>query len=169
LNVAKSTSKFPGFWEVFEKAAVAAGVSAPDYGVLLRALETGNAQQYSVAKGEQIDFNDAMKQVEAGYLAAIAPHLNDSLIPSLASGYGDAVLAGGAAYLMQSALKNYFEEKGFGSRVSFAWDGQEQIQGLIAEQLPETQETPSIPVRMLDCFGLFQALLGEMNRVKGVA
>jgi hypothetical protein len=77
LNVAKSTSKFPGFWEVFEKAAVAAGVSSPDYGVLLRALETQQGQQYSVAKGEQIDFTDAMQQVEDGYLAAIAPQWND--------------------------------------------------------------------------------------------
>jgi hypothetical protein len=51
LNSAKSTSKFPGFWESFEKAANAAGVSVTEYDVLLRALETRQAQQYSVAKG----------------------------------------------------------------------------------------------------------------------
>ena len=48
LNSAKSTSKFPGFWESFEKAANAAGVSVTEYDVLLRALETRQAQQYSV-------------------------------------------------------------------------------------------------------------------------
>ena len=39
---AKSTSKFPGFWEPFEKAANAAGVSVTEYDVLLKALETGS-------------------------------------------------------------------------------------------------------------------------------
>jgi hypothetical protein len=50
LNAAKSTSKFPGFWEPFEKAANAAGVSVTEYDVLLKALESGQPQQYSVAK-----------------------------------------------------------------------------------------------------------------------
>jgi hypothetical protein len=169
LNQARSTSKFPGFWESFEKAAIASGVSSPDYEVLLRALETGKAHQYSVAKGCQFDFGEATQQVEAGYLAALDPYFNDHLIPSLATGKGEVVLAGGAAYLMRSALQQYFDNKGFGERLSLAWGLQERLQTLIAEQLPEVQEIPSIPVRMVDCFGLFQALLGDVNRTQGVA
>jgi hypothetical protein len=136
---------------------------------LLRALETGKVQQYSVAKGCQFDFGEATQQVEAGYLAALAPYFNDHLIPSLATGKGEMVLAGGAAYLMRSAFQQYFENKGFGERLSLAWGLQERLQTLIAEQLPEVQEIPSIPVRMVDCFGLFQALLGDVNRTQGVA
>lgn len=169
LNQAKSTSKFPGFWEVFEKAAIAAGVSATDYEVLLRALETGQGPQYSVAKGKTVDFSSAMQQVEMGYLAALDPYFNDNLIPSLATGKGEVVLAGGAAYLMRSALQQYFESKGFGDRCAVAWGLQERLQTWVAEQLPEVQECPSMPMRMVDCFGLFQALLGDVNRLQGVA
>jgi hypothetical protein len=169
LNQAKSTSKFPGFWEVFEKAAISSGVSATDYAVLLRALETGQGPQYSVAKGKTVDFSSAMQQVEAGYLAALDPYFNDNLIPSLATGKGEVVLAGGAAYLMRSALEQYFEDKGFGDRCTVAWGIQERLQTWVAEQLPEVQECPSMPMRMVDCFGLFQALLGDVNRLQGVA
>ncbi|MGF1495274.1 MAG: hypothetical protein ACFB8W_00400 [Elainellaceae cyanobacterium] len=169
LNVAKSTSKFPGFWEVFEKAAIASGVSSPDYGVLLKALETGNAQQYSAAKDERIDLSAAIQQVESGYLAALAPHFNDHLIPGLASRQGDVVLAGRAAYLMRSALRRYFEDRGFSERLSFAWEGDAELRRWLSEQLLEVHETPSIPVRMLDCFGVFQALLGEKQRMRGAA
>jgi len=56
LNAAKSTSKFPGFWESFEKAANAAGVSVAEYGVLLQALESRQPEQYSVAKGTMVNF-----------------------------------------------------------------------------------------------------------------
>ena len=169
LNQAKSTSQFPGFWEVFEKAAITSGVSAPDYAVLLRALETGNGQQYSVAKGGVVDFREAMQQVAAGYLATLDPYFNDHLIPSLATGKGEVVLAGGAAYLMRTTLQQYFEDRGFSDRCSFAWGLEERLQGWVAEQLPEVQECPSIPMRMVDCFGLFQALLGDVNRLQGVA
>jgi hypothetical protein len=169
LNQAKSTSKFPGFWEPFEKAAIAAGVSAPDYDVLLRALETGEGSQYSVAKGKIVDFSAAMQQVSAGYLATLDPYFNDNLIPSLATGKGEVVLAGGAVDLLQSALQQYFADRGFADRVSFAWEHQEPLQRLVTEQLPESQEFQSIPRRMVDCFGVFQALLGEVNCIPGVA
>lgn len=169
LNAAKSTSQFPGFWEVFEKAAIASGVSAPDHQVLLRALETGSGKHYSVAKGGVVDFSAAMQQVETAYLTTLDPYFNDNLIPSLATGKGEVVLAGGAAALMQSALQRYFEQKGFADRVSFAGGLPERLPAWIADQLPEVQEVSSIPVRMVDCFGLFQALLGEVNRVQGVA
>jgi len=166
LNAAKSTSKFPGFWEPFEKAATAAGVSVPEYDVLLKALETGEPQQYSVAKGETINFSDALAQVEASYLDALDSHFNDHLIPSLATGKGDVILAGGAAYLMREALKRYFEERGLSSRLSLAWEHQDALTRLVEAQLPESYEMPSMAMRMTDCFGLFQALLGDMNRMK---
>ena len=166
LNSAKSTSKFPGFWESFEKAANAAGVSVTEYGVLLQALESRQPEQYSVAKGTTVDFSAAIAQVEAAYLAVLDSHFNDHLIPDLAAGRGDVILAGGAAYLMRDALWRYFEERGFGSRLSFAWDNQEMLTRLVEAQLPEVHEMPSLPMRMTDGFGLFQALLGEMNRMK---
>ncbi len=144
-------------------------MSATDYEVLLRALEIGQGPQYSVAKGKTVDFSDAMRQVEAGYLATLDPYFNDNLIPSLATGKGEVVLAGGAAYLMRSALQQYFESKGFGNRYAVAWGMQERLQTWVAEQLPEVQECPSMPMRMVDCFGLFQALLGDVNRLQGVA
>jgi hypothetical protein len=166
LNAAKSTSKFPGFWEPFEKAASAAGVSVTEYEVLLKALETGQSQQYSVAKGETIDFSEAMAQVEASYLDALDSHFNDHLIPSLATGKGDVILAGGAAYLMRHALQTYFKDRGFSSRLTLAWEHQDALTRLVDAQLPESYEMPSLAMRMTDCFGLFQALLGEMNRMK---
>ena len=166
LNLAKSTSQFPGFWEVFEKAATAAGVSAPDYAVLLKALETQSPQQYSVAKGAMVDLSEAMAQVAAAYVAGLDAHFNDHLIPNLAMGKGDVVLAGGAGYLMRSVLQDYFTERGFGDRVAFVWENQAALTQLVEAQLPEAHEMASIPMRMTDCFGLFQALLGEMNRVR---
>ena len=166
LNSAKSTSKFPGFWEPFEKAASTAGVSVTEYEVLLQALETGQSQQYSVAKGETIDFSEAMAQVKAGYLDALDSHFNDHLIPSLATGKGDVILAGGAAYLMRHALQIYFEERGFSPRLSLAWEHQDALTRLVEAQLPESYEMPSMAMRMTDSFGLFQALLGDMNRMK---
>jgi hypothetical protein len=168
LNTAKSTSKFPGFWESFEKAANAAGVSVTEYGVLLQALDSRQPEQYSVAKGATIDFSEAIAQVEAVYLGLLDSHFNDHLIPNLAVGKGDVILAGGAAYLMRESLWRYFEERGFSSRLSFAWDNQAALTCLVETQLPEAHEIPSLPTRMTDGFGLFQALLGEMNRM-GVA
>ncbi|MBE9108544.1 hypothetical protein IQ273_03820 [Nodosilinea sp. LEGE 07298] len=166
LNSAKSTSKFPGFWESFEKAANAAGVSVTEYDVLLRALETGQAQQYSVAKGTAVDFSTAIAQVEAAYLASLESHFTDHLLPSLATGKGDVVLAGGAAYLMREPLRQFFEERGFASRLTFAWEHQEALTQLVKAQLPEAVELPSLPMRMTDGFGLFQALLGDFNRLR---
>jgi len=166
LNSGKSTSKFPGFWESFEKAANTAGVSVSDYEVLLRALATGQAQQYSVAKGETVDFANALAQVETAYLSALDPHFNDHLIPSLATGKGEVVLAGGAAYLMRDALQQYFEQRGFGDRLSLAWEHQTGLNRLVQEHLPEVHEMPSLPMRMTDGFGLFQALLGESHRMR---
>jgi hypothetical protein len=164
LNQALSSSKFPGFWEPFEKAAIATGVSTVDFDVLIRALETGKPQQYSIAKSKAFDFSDAMRQVESGYLAALDPYFNDNLIPSLATGRGDAIFSGGAAELMRSALTQYFVDKGFGDRILFAGDTHHHLKHLIEEQLPEAQQMPSITGRMADCFGLFQALLGDINR-----
>lgn len=166
LNAAKSTSKFPGFWESFEKAANAAGVSVTEYGVLLQALESRQSEQYSVAKGKTIDFSSATAQVEAAYLAALDSHFNDHLIPDLAAGKGDVILAGGAAHLMREALWRYFEERGFSSRLSFAWDNQEALTRLVEAQLPEAHEISLLPMPMTDGCGLFQALLGEMNRMQ---
>ena len=169
LSVAKSTSKFPGFWEVFEKAAVASGVSSPDYGILLRALATQEMQQYSVAKGDRIDLIEAVHQVESSYLSALDPHFNDNLVPSLAAGQGEVIFAGGAAALMQSTLTEHFQSRGFGNRLHFASENQEHFQAWVTQELPEVHEVPSIPVRMLDCFGVFQSLLGETNRTQGAA
>ena len=166
LNSAKSTSKFPGFWESFEKAANTAGVSVTEYGVLLHALETHQLKQYSVAKGMTVNFSEAIAQVEAAYLAALDSHFNDHLIPDLAAGKGDVILAGGAAHLMREALWGYFDKRGVSSRLSFAWDNQEMLTRLVEAQLPEAHEMPSLPMRMTDGFGLFQALLGEMNRMR---
>jgi hypothetical protein len=166
LNSAKSTSKFPGFWESFEKAANAAGVSVTEYDVLLRALETRQAQQYSVAKGTSVDFSAAIAQVEAAYLASLESHFTDHLLPSLATGKGDVVLAGGAAYLMREPLRQFFDERGFAPRLSFAWEHQEALSQLVKAQLPEAVELPSLPMRMTDSFGLFQALLGDINRMR---
>ncbi|MBW4652379.1 MAG: hypothetical protein KME20_04930 [Kaiparowitsia implicata GSE-PSE-MK54-09C] len=166
LNSGKSTSKFPGFWESFEKAANVAGVSVTEYDVLLSALETREAQQYSVAKGTTVDFSEAMAQVEAAYLDSLESHFTDHLLPSLATGKGDVVLAGGAAYLMQEPLRQFFEERGLASRLSFAWEHQEALTQLVKAQLPEAVELPSLPMRMTDSFGLFQALLGELNRMR---
>ncbi|MEO1404230.1 MAG: hypothetical protein AAFV72_23675 [Cyanobacteria bacterium J06635_1] len=169
LNTSKSMSSFPGFWETFEKAASAAGVSAPDYDVLLTALAMNKPQQYSVAKGRLVDFSDAVQQVETAYLSALDPHFNDHLIPSLATGKGDVVLAGGASYLIQKGLQSYFEERGLADKLSFAWENQDSLIQLVRVQLPETYEMGSIPMRMTDCFGLFQALLGEMSQKQGAA
>ncbi|MFQ4138130.1 hypothetical protein PGN35_017610 [Nodosilinea sp. PGN35] len=166
LNSAKSTSKFPGFWESFEKAANAAGVSVTEYDVLLRALETRQAQQYSVAKGTAVDFSAAIAQVAAAYLASLESHFTDHLLPSLATGKGDVVLAGGAAYLMREPLRQFFDERGFASRLSLAWEHQEALTQLVKAQLPEAVEMPSLPMRMTDGFGLFQALLGDVNRLR---
>lgn len=90
-----------------------------EYEVLLQALETHQPEQYSVAKGTTVDISAAIAQVEAAYLAVLDSHFNDHLIPDLAAGKGDVILAGGATYLMREALWRYFEERGFSSRLSF--------------------------------------------------
>ena len=107
-----------------------------------------------------------MAQVEAGYLNALDSHFNDHLIPSVATGKGDVILAGGAAYLMRHALQTYFENRGFSSRLSLAWEHQDALTRLVETQLPESYEMPSMAMRVSDGFGLFQALLGDMNRMK---
>jgi hypothetical protein len=68
-----------------------------------------------------------MAQVEASYLDALDSHFNDHLIPSLATGKGDVILAGGAAYLMRQALQLYFEDRGFFPRLSLAWEHQDAL------------------------------------------
>ena len=79
------------------------------------------------------------------------------------------MLAGGAAYLMREPLRQFFDERGFAPRLSFAWEHQEALTQLVKTQLPEAAELPSLPMRMTDGFGLFQALLGDVNRLGGRA
>ncbi len=104
--------------------------------------------------------------MESAYLASLESHFTDHLLPSLATGKGDVVLAGGAAYLMREPLRRFFEQRGFESRLSFAWEHQEALTQLVKAQLPEAVEMPSLPMRMTDGFGLFQALLGDANRMR---
>jgi hypothetical protein len=96
-----------------------------------------------------------MAQVEASYLDALDSHFIDHLVPRLATGKGDVILAGGAAYLMRHALQSYFEDRGFSSRLSLAWEHQDALTRLVEAQLPESYEMPSITMRMTDSFGLF--------------
>jgi hypothetical protein len=67
---------------------------------------------------------------------------------------------------MREPLRQFFEERGFAPRLSFVWEHQEALTQLVKAQLPEAVE---LPMRMTDGFGLFQALLGDVNRMRGAS
>ena len=111
-------------------------MSVTEYDVLLKALETGQSQQYSVAKGEIID---SLRRHGSGWRRVIwMPWIltsNDHLIPSLATGKGDVILAGGAAYLnAPGSTALFLKIEDFFPRLSLAWEHQDALTRLVEAQ-----------------------------------
>ena len=65
---------------------------------------------------------------------------------------------------MRSRLEDYFEDLNLTDRVTFADGSQSQLTA-IASQLPESAIIPTLPLRMVDCYGLFQGLIGKLSKV----
>ncbi|MEM1238640.1 MAG: hypothetical protein AAGI45_02250 [Cyanobacteria bacterium P01_H01_bin.26] len=164
LRVASSSSNGPGFWPVFEKTADSLGVTTADYGALMNALMTGRNQQISQSRGSLYDFGELAEAVQQTYWQAVQVHLQDHVFKQLGNSTVDITVSGGASHVLRSRLEDYFDSLNLTERVTFADGSQSQLTA-IASQLTESAIIPTLPLRMVDCYGLFQGLIGKLCKV----
>ncbi len=164
LRAGRSNSDGPGFWPAFEKATRSAGVPPTDYSPLMLALTTGKPKQISQAQAGLSDFGPYANFVRQTYWQAVSIYLQDNLLSQLTDSSVDIILSGGGSGVISSQLNDYFSSLGLSDRLIFADTMQPQLTDLVG-QLPEAAHNPSIPLRMSDCYGLFQGLIGKLTKV----
>ena len=164
LRAGRSNSDGPGFWPAFEKATRSAGVPPTDYTALMLALTTGRAKQISQAQARLSDFGPQANLVRQTYWQSVSIYLQDNLLGQLTEAAVDLVLSGGGSSILRSQLSEYFSSLGLSDRLIFADTMQPQLTDTVS-QLPEAAQNSSIPLRMADCYGLFQGLIGKLTKV----
>ena len=164
LHASRSNSDGPGFWPAFEKATRSAGVPTTDYTALMLSLATGRSQQISQAQAGLSDFGSHASFVKQTYWQAVSIYLQDNLLGQLTDGAVDIVLSGGGSSMIRTHLTDYFDSLGLSDRLVFTDKMQPQLTHLVS-QMPEAAHNASIPLRMSDCYGLFQGLIGKLTKV----
>jgi hypothetical protein len=164
LKTAQSNSDGPGFWGAFEKAARSLGVTPADYSALLSALTTGQTQQISQVRAGLYDFAQPAEIVRQTYWQTVMVYLQDNLLGQLAERSVDIIISGGAAHILRQTISQYFEQLGLSQQLLFA-DGMQERLLEVVSQLPESSRNPSLPLRMADCYGLFQGLMGKSSKI----
>ncbi|MEM8502408.1 MAG: hypothetical protein AAF716_04570 [Cyanobacteria bacterium P01_D01_bin.1] len=160
----RSNSDGPGFWPAFEKATRSAGVPPTDYAPLMVALTTGKPQQISQAHAGVFDFGSYASFVRQTYWQAVSIYLQDNLLGQLTDSSVDITLSGGGSRIIWTELTDYFSSLGLDDRIIYADKMQPQLTDAVS-QLPEAAQNSSIPLRMSDCYGLFQGLIGKLTKV----
>ncbi|MEM8501858.1 MAG: hypothetical protein AAF716_01740 [Cyanobacteria bacterium P01_D01_bin.1] len=164
LRAGRSNSDGPGFWPAFEKATRSAGVPPADYTPLMLALTTGRSQQISQAQAGIFDFGAYASFVRQTYWQAVSIYLQDNLLGQLTDSSVDIILSGGGSRILWTELTEYFSSLGLDDRLIYADRMQPQLTDAVS-QLPEAVQDSSIPLRMSDCYGLFQGLIGKLTKV----
>ena len=164
LRAARSNSDGPGFWPVFEKATRSLGVPTTDYTALMLALTTGRSKQISQANAGLSDFGPQATFVRQTYWQSVSIYLQDNLLGQLTEATVDIVLSGGGSSILRTQLTDYFSSLGLSDRLIFADIMQPQLTDVV-NQLSETAHNSSLPLRMADCYGLFQGLIGKLTKV----
>ncbi|MBF2050721.1 MAG: hypothetical protein IGS54_25730 [Elainella sp. C42_A2020_010] len=164
LRTAQSNSDGPGFWSAFEKAARSLGVTPADYSALLSALTTGQTKQISQVRAGVYDFAEMAEAVRQTYWQAVSVYLQDNLLGQLTDRSVDIIICGGAAHVLRSIITQYFEQLGLSNQLIFA-DGMQERLTEVVSQLPEAAVNPSLPLRMADCYGLFQGLIAKSSKI----
>lgn len=164
LNLAGSASDGPGFWPLFEKAARSAGITAPDYPALLRALSSGNPQQISPARASVFDFSAAMAAVQSAYGQVVTVYLRDNLLGRVLEHRVDILVSGGAFPMVKPQLEEFFEEIRCTDQVRFV-EGEDVTLTEVVRELPEFHQMPTLSLRMMDGYGLFLGLIGKLPSV----
>lgn len=164
LRAGNSNSDGPGFWPAFEKATRSAGVSTTDYGPLMQALVSGKSQQISQAWGGVYDFGTYANFVRQTYWQAVNIYLQDNLLGQLTDSSADIILSGGGSRMIWPQLTEYFSSLGVDDRLVYADKMQPQLTDVVS-QLTEAAQDSSLSLRMADCYGLFQGLIGKLTKV----
>ena len=164
LRAGRSNSDDPGFWPAFEKATRSAGVPPTNYTALMLALTSGRSQQIPQAQASVADFGPQATFARQTYWQAVSIYLQDNLLGQLTDGAVDVVLSGGGSSILRTELADYFSSLGLSDRLIFADTMQPQLTYVVS-QLPEAAQNSSIPLRMADCYGLFQGLIGKLTKV----
>jgi hypothetical protein len=164
LRTGRSNSDGPGFWPAFEKATRSAGVPPTDYAPLMLALTTGKAKQISQAQAGIFDFGAYANFVRQTYWQAVSIHLQDNLLGQLTDSSVDIILSGGGSQIIRAELTDYFNTLGLDERIIYADKMQPQLTEVVS-QLPEAAQNSSLTLRMSDCYGLFQGLIGKLTKV----
>ena len=164
LRASRSNSDGPGFWPAFEKATRSSGVPPTDYTPLMLALTTGKTRQISQAQAGIFDFGSYASFVRQTYWQAVSTYLQDNLLGQLTDSAVDIILSGGGSQIIWPELTDYFSSLGLDDRIIHADKMQPQLTDMVS-QLPEAAQNSSIPLRMSDCYGLFQGLIGKLTKV----
>jgi hypothetical protein len=164
LRAGRSNSDGPGFWPAFEKATRSAGVPPTDYTPLMLALTTGKAKQISPAQAGLFDFGADANFVRQTYWQTVSIYLQDNLLGQLRDSSVDIILSGGGSQILSAELTDYFSALGLDERLIYADKMQPQLADVVS-QLPEAAQNSCLTLRMSDCYGLFQGLIGKLTKV----
>jgi hypothetical protein len=156
------TSDRLGFWQCFTQDATAAGVRETDFPSLLAAVTSGQVQQLSVVEGAVKDFAIAAAEIRQGYLKRLDTFCRDHLMKLLVgTAQPQILLGGGVAYVLMQELQDYF--KHLGNSVYFS-DVQQSHLLELARQTQNAHSDPARRIRFADCYGLYRALLGKVQK-----
>jgi hypothetical protein len=161
LKAAASNSDGPGFWSAFEKGARSLGVTPADYSALLAALTTGKTQQISQVRAGLYDFGTFADSIRQTYWQQVSIYLQDHLLSQLSEPNVDIIISGGAAHVVRSLIRSYFENLGI--RASFADEQQPHLSEMVRGLLGSASDA-AILLRMMDGYGLFQGLIGKLSK-----
>ena len=102
--------------------------------------------------------------VRQTYWQAVSIYLQDNLLGRLTDGSVDIILSSGGSRILETQLTEYFGSLGLDDRLVYAEKMQPQLTEVVA-QLPEAAKAASLSLRMGDCYGLFQGLIGKLTKV----
>ena len=128
------------------------------------ALTTGKPRQISHAQAGIFDFGSYATFVRQTYWQAVSIYLQDNLLGQLTDSAVDIILSGGGSLMIWTELTDYFRSLGLSDRIIHADKMQPQLTDAVSH-LPEAAQNSSIPLRMSDCYGLFQGLIGKLTKV----
>jgi hypothetical protein len=159
---ASQTSDRLGFWQCFMQDATAAGIRETDFPSLLAAVASGQEQQVSVVEGGVKDFAIAAAEIRQGYLKRLDTFCRDQLMKLLVGTVQPQILlGGGVAYVLMQELQEYFEQ--LGNSVYFSDVQQSHLLELV-RQTQNAHSDPARRIRFADCYGLYRALLGKVQK-----
>ena len=158
LQTGTSSSDGPGFHEAVKAGASQQGLRAMDYPQFLKALALKETKIRVAGQFEAMDVTDAVAAGTSNYWNLVDSYLRNALTPVLTDDNCELVISGGAAWAMQSELKQLFEKMGLQHRVSWASGLQAHVDSILGNYA-EYQNDKALGIKMADAFAAYQSIV----------